>query len=72
MRLPWQAFRNPPPPPPLPTASYAGETTNEWRAHTLCVLHPGVFAVLLLDANPDDGPDDCLAGGNAARFVTLL
>lgn len=47
-------------------------TTNKWQAHTLCILHPGVFAVLLLNANPNDSPYYCLAGSNTARFVTLL
>lgn len=47
-------------------------TTNKSQAHTLCILHPGVFAVLLLNANPDDSPYYCLTGSNTACFVTLL
>ena len=47
-------------------------TTNKSQAHTLGILHPGVFAVLLLNANPDDSPYYCLTGSNTACFVTLL
>lgn len=40
--------------------------------YTICVLHPGVFAVLLLDGNPNDSPYHRLTGSNTACFVTLL
>lgn len=46
--------------------------TNQSQAHTLCILHPGMFSVLLVNANPDDSPYYCLTGSNTACFVTLL
>lgn len=47
-------------------------TANKSQTYTLCILHPGVFAVLLLNANPNDSPYYCLTGSNTACFVTLL
>lgn len=40
--------------------------------HTVCVLHPGVFTILLFNSNPYDGPYDRLASSHAACLVTLL
>lgn len=40
--------------------------------YTIGILHPGMFAVLLLNADPYDGPYHCLAGSHTACFVTLL
>lgn len=40
--------------------------------HTICILHPGVFTILLFNSNPNDSPYHGLAGGNTTCFVTLL
>lgn len=46
--------------------------TNQSQTHTLCILHPGMFAILLLNTNPNDSPYYRLTGSNTACFVTLL
>lgn len=56
----------------IKVSDICSRTTDKRQAHTLCVLHPGVFAILLLNADPDDSPDYRLTGSNAACFVTLL